>query len=649
MAKNFCVDLGTSSIGYAKRDSELGNNLYDQLESFGTVIFKKGVGRGQKGEFSFAAERTKHRSTRRLYQARKYRIWETLKVLIDPSNKEKNDDDIDLDKKGMYCPLTMRQLNQWRKYDKKKGLKRQYPTITEFEQWVRLDFNGDGLVDYSSPYELRAELATVQLDFKVEVNRYKLGRALYHIAQRRGFKSSKGETLKEQEDATRDTLDAIELSETEISPLKKSEEKKSKNLYEYQKANKLKTIGCAFDQLEKEGVRIRASIYQAVRSQYREEVKYIFEFQEQLNVDSDFFRLIYSDKKEGSIFYKNPLRSQKGLVGKCTLEPTKYRCPISHPEFEKFRAFGFINNILYRTTLDGDWLELTAEQKVKLFNEKFLQVRANFKFQEIREWIQKEIDKNLSWSEKKTERTINNKDKTNVSGCPISGRLKNLFGKDWESFELQTEEIRTNKNGRKHHITYKMEDIWHVCFTYDDEEHVIEFAKNKLGFKHDKQIKSLVDLWIAITQGYSMLSLKAIKNINNFLVPDIHKTGYKGLIYTNAALLAKIPEILGENLWNEKEQLFFDEIDNLIKKNGSEKRVLNIVNSLIANYKSLEYQEQFAYKNTDYQLDKLDLQDIEGYTKEAFGTKTWETLTNKEEILSDVKEKYQQFFGSRHS
>ena len=178
------IDLGTNSIGITKRNVDLGDNISDQLEYFSSIIFAKGVGNGKTGEFSFAAERTKHRSSRRLYQARKYRIWETLFVLI----------------KYDYCPLSMVELDRWRKYDKEKGLKREYPIDSKkFEQWVRLDFDNDGIPEYSSPYQLRKELATIQLDFSLEINRMKLGRALYHIAQRRGFKSSKGETLKEQE------------------------------------------------------------------------------------------------------------------------------------------------------------------------------------------------------------------------------------------------------------------------------------------------------------------------------------------------------------------------------------------------------------------------------------------------------------------
>ncbi|MBQ8056091.1 MAG: hypothetical protein IJ270_04680, partial [Paludibacteraceae bacterium] len=420
MGKVLGFDLGTNSIGIALRDTERGKNLTEKLEYFFSDIFKSGVGSGKSGEFSYAAKRTEKRSTRRLYQSRKYRIWETLKLLI----------------KEDYCPLSMEDLEKWSKYDKSKGLKRQYPIgSVKFEQWVRLDFNGDGVADYTSPFQLRAELMEVQLDFTKETNRYKLGRALYHIAQRRGFKSSKGETIKEQENTEISDADNIDIADA----LKKSEQKKSGPLSEYMSQHNLKTIGCAFYDLEKSGIRVRNSDYQAVRSQYKDEIKQIFEFQNGLDINSDFFKHLVSEKKgEGTIFYKRPLRSQKGLVGKCTLEPDKSRCPISHPDFEKFRALCLINNIKFGEDLKES---LTSEQKIQLYNERFLLTRSNFKFEDIRKWIEKIYGKPLNYK----ENTINYKDNTNISACPISGRLKNLLGEDWENWTYESKEEKANK------------------------------------------------------------------------------------------------------------------------------------------------------------------------------------------------------------
>lgn len=631
MAKVLGLDLGTASIGYCLRDTEHGAGIAEQLVRCDSIIFQKGVGGSYAsgGEFSHAAERTKHRSTRGLYQARKYRIWETLSTLIEFG----------------FCPLSIEDLDRWRTYDKAKKLKRQYPVdAIKFEQWIRLDFNGDGKPDYSSPYQLREELATTQLDFSQEINRFKVGRALYHITQRRGFKSSKGETLKEQEDAAKDIMtDEINL---ESVSLKKSEEKKSKDLATYMEENALRTVGSAFARLEREGVRVRASKYQAVRSQYKEEIKYIFEFQNDLDLTSNFFKRIYSDRKDGCIFYRRPLRSQKGLVGKCTLEPTKSRCPISHPEFEKFRAFTFINNIQYRKTAEEEWQNLIAGQKLKLYNEKFLQTKSSFKFEVIRKWIEKEIgllqDSHLS----KEKRTINYSDRTNVSSCPISGRMKNLFGEKWEEYIYQSDKKRKNKSGKEHVVSYTMEDIWHICYSYDDEDAVYEFAKSlKL---EDKQVRQFLNLWIAIPQGYSMLSLKAIRNINKFLVPNRDNSLYNGYIYTEAALLGKLPEILGEKQWKDNEKSLLGAINGWINQNRDEKRILNIANNLISAYKSLEYTEQFAYKNIGYQLDNSDKKYVEKYTIEAFGEKSWEKKTQeiKDKVLKSVERMYQKFFST---
>ena len=185
MENIFGLDLGTNSIGFSIRNPNIDNDIIKQFVKYGAIVFKKGVGSDNNGnEKSYAVIRTQKRSIRRLIQSRKYRIWETLDVLM----------------KNGYCPITLDELNQWRRYNKMKGLTRKYPVHAEkFEQWVKLDFNGDGIPDYSSPFQLRKELATIQLDLTNEIERFKIGRALYHIAQRRGFKSSKGETIKEQE------------------------------------------------------------------------------------------------------------------------------------------------------------------------------------------------------------------------------------------------------------------------------------------------------------------------------------------------------------------------------------------------------------------------------------------------------------------
>ena len=57
MEKTLGLDLGTNSIGLSLRnlDAENFDNIYEQLEHFGSVIFPSGVGTSKSGEFSYAS------------------------------------------------------------------------------------------------------------------------------------------------------------------------------------------------------------------------------------------------------------------------------------------------------------------------------------------------------------------------------------------------------------------------------------------------------------------------------------------------------------------------------------------------------------------------------------------------------------------
>jgi CRISPR-associated endonuclease Csn1 len=611
------IDLGTNSLGLALRDPDISGNIIDQLEYYTSIIFQSGVGTGKSGEYSFAAERRKYRSTRRLYQARKYRIWATLRLLIDHG----------------CCPLSNEDLDRWSRYEKAKGLKRQYPIdAVRFEQWVRLDFNGDGKPDYSSPYQLRAELMEKLLNWDNENDRYKFGRAMYHIAQRRGFKSSKGETLKDAKES--EDLSSIEIS----SAIKKSEEKKSKDLKEYMEFHHLKTVGCAFALLENEGIRVRNSEYQAVQSQYLDEIKEICIFQHIKEIDPDLYLRLTSTKQNvGTIFYRRPLRSQKGHVGKCTLEPTKRRCPISHPDFEEFRALSFINNIKFRLEPKGEWQTLSDEERTFLFDDCFTRTKSTFKFEDIRKWLEKKYPgNNFNYS----NHTINYQDHTTVAGCPVTCRLKKIIGDDWHTHTITTDKTRTNyRTGEIHSIEYTYEDIWHLAYTSDDYEELAEFAKAKMNLD-TKQVGDLTRLWSAIQEGYTSLSLKAIRNILPFL--------REGIIYSKAVALAKIPEIIGSNKWKEYRPTIMNELDKHSTMNEHLRLIYGITNTLIANHKSLTIDSQYGYDNTDYKLDNKDKESVQKCILDTLSEKRWTKLdaTEQTKIQQEVEDLYQHFFAT---
>jgi CRISPR-associated endonuclease Csn1 len=677
--KIIAFDLGSNSIGATIRNPF----EEEQFEKAIVVTFDTGVAKDStSGQYtvSLAANRTNKRSVRRLYQSRKYKLWSLLEALIH-------------DKNNLYCPIQPESLKRWKHYDKEQAQKgnsgRQYPVDdAAFNDWIKLDFNNDGIPDYISPYQLRNELATIKLDFSIEENRFKLGRALYHIAQHRGFKSSKIVKNKDDEKDNKNTeLTADAAIENAIGAEKKKQERF------YDEVTKLEftinqeedTIGTIYALIENEGIhnpdrktegiRIRKELHQFVtRKLLIKEVKKIFEFQE---LD---FGSIFKDKKGNPVNYQNstifkqrPLRSQKGLVGICTLENKlwefkdskgnihlkrvgKKRSPVSRPEFEEFRALGLINNIAVREkkNKNAQWDFLPLEQRDDLYKGKFF-VQKDFTFEEIYkykplvQWLNQKYGKD-NWE-------LNYNYKTNVPACSVSTRLQKILGEKWNETtpkkDKNDKEItikHVDKDGtiiRENPLTQPLfEDVWHVLFESNDEDFISEYAQ-----EHNFNEKDLVNLWYAMPVGYAQLSLKAINNILPFL--------REGNIYTDAVLLAKVPEILGEHLWEENKKMITQSLKTeVIAKNREKKRLLNIVNNLIAQYKSLSKKDKFA-ENKDYIVGSRDNQLPEGSKErdssqilaaieDGYGKETWKSfpIEEKEKIRIEVTNYYQQFFNS---
>ena len=623
------VDPGTGSLGLVLRDTE-AETLMTQVKFASVDIIRSGVVEsGQNKYTSFAAERRSYRNTRTRYMHKKWCKQETLKLLIDEKI-------IDGNIKHLLRPLSSDDLERWIRYDKAKGLKREYPVqAVAFTQWIMMDFNNDGKVDnYTSPYQIRKELLERQFDFSNPEDCYKLGRALYHIAQKRGFRSSKGDTISDKELPTEDTQ-----QDEEFDVLEYSEQKKSKSLNEYMAIHDIqdKSVGYALAMLEDEGIRLRDSEYQVVRKQLKDEIKAIFEFQQQLCTDSYLYKRLISEKKgEGTIFYQLPLRSQRSKVERCSLEPQRKRSKVSHPEFEKYRAWSFINSIKVRLPEEGEPHILSFEMRQRLFNEKISKiVSKTFDFVSIRKWIEKEY--NLSGGLSAKDKTINYDDSHPVAGCPTIGRLQKILGDDWETWIKVTDQIRKKKNGKEHHVIYRAQTLWHVCTEAENETFVEHFAKFKLHF-NEAQTKELVRLHKNSSDEYANLSLSALQKINRFLV--------RGFNNYEATLLANLPSLIGAELWNEHSEEIETHLQDIIDSNRKHKLLLSIANKLIADYNSLDESEQFADRN--YELNESDIRDVEKAITDVTGKVSWEKKPQyeKDSIIQQVASLYQIFLTS---
>ncbi|WP_258932500.1 type II CRISPR RNA-guided endonuclease Cas9 [Flavobacterium oreochromis] len=471
MTKILGLDLGTNSIGWAIREDE--NDGIKQIIDKGVRIFSEGV-KTEKGiESSRAAERTGYRSARKIKYRRKLRKYETLKVLAI---------------NGM-CPLSVEEVDNW----KKSGFK-EYPLNPEFLNWLRTSEN-----ENKNPYYFR-DVASKQ-----KVALYELGRALYHIAQRRGFLSNRLDTsaegvyeehnpqiqnLIEDLDTPTAILDELKnyynnlgiIDETEKGGFKKEldeGEKKLKTLYNslvtitkkneaditkckeelIARLNKkedlgkvkgaikdlslameqgnFKTLGQYFFSLYNKG-KIRDQ-YTSREEHYLEEFITICQVQGIQGIDND--QKIPEKKFTGlakdlyrAIFFQRPLKSQKGLIGKCSFEKTKSRCAISHPDYEEYRMWAYLNTIKIGTQSEKTMRFLTQEEKLKLVP-KFYR-KNDFNFEVLaKELIEKGASAGYYKSSKKDEffYWFNYKLTDTVPACQVATAIKNAMGEDWKT------------------------------------------------------------------------------------------------------------------------------------------------------------------------------------------------------------------------
>ena len=155
---------------------------------------------------------------------------------------------------------------------------------------------------------------------------------------------------------------------------------------------------------------------------------------------------------------------------------------------------------------------------------------------------------------------------------------------------------------------------------------------------NDKLISSLVCgfqcQWIMVT-----CSVKVINNIIPFL--------RRGLIYTEATLLAKVPELLGTEIWLTNETYLIDNIGKVIDLNRKQKKILGIANNLIAEFKAET--EKYAVKDFDYQIGDFEEKKIVKACLNSYGENTWneKSPTEKIEIETQIAAEYQSFFSDK--
>lgn len=498
MTKILGIDTGTNSHGWAIVEKKADE--YRLLDK-GVNIFKEGV-KIEKGiESSKAAERTAHKAARVRNYRIKLRKIRLLRILSDAH---------------LCPPLSKAELSAWR-------LKKEYPKNELFMQWQSTDDESE-----KTPYAYRHKCLHDCLDFSSVTDRYILGRAFYHMIQRRGF-------LSNRKDQSADDTGKVKES---ISNLTQEMHDAG---YEY--------LGDYFYSLYNKGEKIR-NHYTARNEHYLAEFKAICEKQDlDKNLGSEVVRQI-----EKAIFYQRPLKSQKGQVGKCVYEKNKTRCPSSHPMYEEFRMLSFINNIKIQTPNDDALRSLSAEEReliMPLFFRKSIIKKKQFVFEDIAKKLARR--EQYGFYKKSTDVEMpylfNFPMDTSVSGCPVTAALIDIFGENWIDALCETYTLAEGKSRLD-----IVNDIWHVLFFYTDEAKLAEFGKNRLQL-NDEDAKKFSK--ITLQNGYGRLCLKVICKILPYL--------RRGLVKDHAILLGNLCEVMPQYEWDIKE-MRIAAIDNIIRE-----------------------------------------------------------------------------------
>lgn len=487
------IDTGTNSLGWAVVDKN-DKGEYSLVKK-GSLIFQEGV-KIEKGiESSKAADRTSHRALRKQYFRRRLRKIEILKVLID----------------FRWCPpLSLDALHKWH-------TQKRYPMDDAFISWQRTNDNYE-----ENPYYYRHVCLHEKLDLKDKSNCYILGRAMYHLAQRRGFLSNRLDQGNKDESG--------KVSDG-ISSLSKSMEE-SGCLY----------LGDFFYKIYKEKgntERIR-NRYTDREEHYKKEFYAICEKQ---NLSEEQISQL-----EKALYFQRPLKSQRKGIGKCTFEPSKSRVSDSHPSFELFRMLSFVNNIKVKGPHDIELRPLTTEEFEKIKPLFFRKSKSQFDFEDIAKAIAgKNNYQHIKESDDKSYK-FNCRMTQGVSGCPTIASLKSIFGENYIDAIAERYTLSDRKSQEQ-----IVNDIWNVLFSFSDKNKVEQWGKEKLQLT-DEEAERFSR--IRLTHSYPSISLAAIRRILPWLE--------RGLIYSHAVLMAKVPDIVGAETWEKRGEEITKELISFI-------------------------------------------------------------------------------------
>lgn len=356
---------------------------------------------------------------------------------------------------------------------------------------VRFGFFPDNPAERKSlerldPYELRAKGLEQQL--KPE----QFARALFHLAQRRGFKSNRKTDRGDTESGVMKAAVAETKQEIETLGCRTIGE------YLYKRLQfGLGTRARLRDKPKVKGGSTKAYDLYTERSLVEKEFDVLW------NVQSRFAPELFTlEKREAlrdTIFHQRDLRPVK--PGRCTLFPEEERAPLALPSQQRFRICQEVNNL---RKIDEHLcsVELTRTEKAKLVQA--LSLARKKTFEQLRKTIGYEGQFNLEDA---------GAGRAELKGNETSVAIGKIIGKDWLNYSLS-----------------EQDKLVLMLLNIESESELIDKLQEEFGLS-EAVAKKLSGT--SLVSGYGALSRKAIDLILPFLE--------QGMTYDKAVAAADIP------------------------------------------------------------------------------------------------------------
>lgn len=198
----------------------------------------------------------------------------------------------------------------------------------------------------------------------------------------------------------------------------------------------------------------------------------------------------------------------------------------------------FVNNIRITTPDDPEPRPLSRQETETILPLFRRRTKSHFDFEEIAKKLAGKGRYACQGDRSEAPYRFNFARTATVTGCPVTASLIALFGDDYLTKICDLYTLGAGKTREQ-----ILGDVWHALFSFDDEERLSAWAKQKLRLSDDEAGRFAA---IRLLQDYAALSLHAINKILPYL-----REGYR---YDEAVFVANLKAVLPPDIYSDESE-----------------------------------------------------------------------------------------------